>query len=102
MLKEVEKRLYEKNYFVKIDDEVAKTICELNTDANYGARPLRRLIQRKMEDSLAEEILSGKYGKGDTIKVSLVDGKITFDKASKAKRAKKEKEAEPTEETATN
>ena len=45
-----------------------------------------------MEDSLAEEILSGKYGAGDVIKVTLEEGKMTFDKAKK--RAKKEKEVE--------
>ena len=65
------------------------------TFTGYGARPLRRLIQRKMEDSLAEEILSGKYGAGDTIKVTLVDGKISFEKASK-RRTKKEKSIEET------
>ena len=50
-----------------------------------------------MEDSLAEEILSGKYGPSDTIKVTMQEGKITFDKAKK--RAKKDKEAEVSEET---
>ena len=102
MLKDLFKRLAEKELNIDVSDEVKDYLAENGYSEAYGARPLRRLIQRKMEDSLAEEILSGKYGKGDTIKVSLVDGKITFDKASKAKRAKKEKEAEPTEETATN
>ena len=55
---------------------------------------MRRLIQRKVEDMLAEEILSGKYSAGDTIVLKLVDDKIAFEK--KAKRAKKE---QPTEET---
>ena len=47
-----------------------------------------------MEDSLAEEILSGKYGAGDTIKLVLVDGKIAFEKAAAPKKraAKKDKE----------
>lgn len=102
MLKDLFKRLAEKELNIDVSDEVKDYLAENGYSEAYGARPLRRLIQRKMEDSLAEEILSGKYGKGDTIKVSLVDGKITFDKASKAKRAKKEKDAEPTEETATN
>ncbi len=102
MLKDLFKRLAEKELNIDVSDEVKDYLAENGYSEAYGARPLRRLIQRKMEDSLAEEILSGKYGKGDTIKVSLVDGKITFDKASKTKRAKKEKEAEPTEETATN
>jgi len=53
----------------------------------YGARPLRRLIQRKIEDELAEEILSGKYANGDIIKMVLKEGRISFEKGRK--RAKK-------------
>ena len=97
MLKDLFKRLAEKNLNIEVTDEVKDHLAENGYSEAYGARPLRRLIQRKMEDSLAEEILSGKYGPGDTIKVTLVDGKIAFEKAPKtSKRAKKEKEAEET------
>ena len=73
---------------VEVTDEVKDHLAENGYSEAYGARPLRRLIQRKMEDSLAEEILSGKYGAGDTIKVTLVDGKISFEKASKRRSRK--------------
>ena len=95
MLKDLFKRLAEKELNVEVTDEVKDHLAENGYSEAYGARPLRRLIQRKMEDSLAEEILSGKYSAGDTIKVTLVDGKISFEKAAKSsRRTKKDKEAE--------
>lgn len=99
MLKDLFKRLAEKELNIEVSDEVKDHLAECGYSEAYGARPLRRLIQRKMEDSLAEEILSGKYVKGDTIKVTLVDGKISFEKASKTKKTKK---ADQVEEPATN
>ena len=95
----IEKYLAEKDLNIEITDEVKDHLAENGYSEAYGARPLRRLIQRRMEDSLAEEILSGKYGPGDTIKVTLVDGKISFEKAAK-KRAKKEKAEEGEQVTA--
>ena len=59
MLKQIEKRLEEKKYFVKIDDSVAEIIVNSEIDKNYGARPLRRKIQELVEDRLSEEILQG-------------------------------------------
>ena len=60
MLKQVENRLKEKNYLVKIDSSVAEDISKTKIDKNYGARPLRRTIQELVEDKIAEEILNGK------------------------------------------
>ena len=92
MLKDLFKRLAERDLSVEVTDEVKDHLAKNGYSEAYGARPLRRLIQRKIEDMLAEEILSGKYSAGDTIIIKLVDDKITFDK--KAKRAKKEHSAE--------
>ena len=102
MLKDLFKRLAEKELNVEVTDEVKDHLAENGYSEAYGARPLRRLIQRKMEDSLAEEILSGKYTNGDTIKVTLNEGKIAFEKASKTRRTKKEKEIEIVEEASAN
>ena len=63
MLKQVENRLKEKNYLVKIDTSVAEDISKTKIDKNYGARPLRRTIQELVEDKIAEEILNGKIEK---------------------------------------
>ena len=88
MLKDLFKRLAERGLSVEVTDEVKDHLAKNGYSEAYGARPLRRLIQRKIEDMLAEEILSGKYSEGDTIIIKLVDDKIAFDK--KAKRSKKE------------
>ena len=95
MLKDLFKRLAERELSVEVTDEVKDHLAKNGYSEAYGARPLRRLIQRKIEDMLAEEILSGKYSAGDTIVIKLVDDKIAFEK--KAKRAKKEQPAETAE-----
>ena len=48
----------------------------------YGARPLRRVIQKKVEDVLAEEILSGNYKEDDKLKMDYRDDKIVIEKVS--------------------
>lgn len=88
MLKDLFKRLAERELSVEVTDEVKDHLARNGYSEAYGARPLRRLIQRKIEDMLAEEILSGKYAQGDTIVIKLVDDKIAFEK--KSKRARKE------------
>ncbi len=97
MLKDLVKRLAERELSLEVTDEVKDHLAKNGYSEAYGARPLRRLIQRKIEDMLAEEILSGKYSAGDTIVIKLVDDKIAFDK--KSKRTKKEQPAESAEET---
>lgn len=88
MLKDLFKRLSERELSVEVTDEVKDFLAKDGYSEAYGARPLRRLIQRKIEDALAEEILSGKYSAGDTIKMLLVDDKITFEKAEKPKKTR--------------
>jgi len=89
MLKDLFKRLSERELSVEVTDEVKDHLAKDGYSEAYGARPLRRLIQRKIEDMLAEEILTGKYQAGDTIKMNIVDDKITFERVPKRKpRAK--------------
>ena len=98
MLKDLFKRLAEHGLSVEVTDEVKDHLAKNGYSEAYGARPLRRLIQRKIEDNLAEEILSGKYATGDTIRITLVDDKIAFEKASKRRtKSKEEKEEKPEE-----
>lgn len=99
MLKDLFKRLAERELSVEVTDEVKDHLADAGYSEAYGARPLRRLIQRKIEDMLAEEILSGKYSAGDTIRLTMVDDKITFEKAA-PKTRKKKTEEEPAEEVA--
>ena len=77
MLKQVVKRMEVQNIKMKIDDAVKDKIIEKGTDANYGARPLKRTIQNLLEDKIAEAILDGKISKDKDVKISLnKDGEI--------------------------
>jgi len=99
MLKDLFKRLEERELAIEVTDEVKDFLAKDGYSEAYGARPLRRLIQKKIEDTLAEEILTNKYSAGDVIILKMEDGKIAFDKSKVAK--KKEKvEAGETEEAA--
>ncbi len=62
-----------------IRDSVKAYIVEQAYDPKYGARPLRRMIQNKIEDELAEEILVGKIHRGDTVEVGLKKKEIVFE-----------------------
>ncbi len=92
MLKDLFKRLQERELSVEVTDEVKDHLAENGYSEAYGARPLRRLIQRKIEDELAEEILSGKYANGDTVRIVLNDGKIAFEKGGTKRKSKAKEE----------
>ena len=62
-----------------IRDSVKKYIVEKAYDPKYGARPLRRMIQTKVEDALADEILAGNVKRGDTVNVSVKRDKVVFE-----------------------
>ena len=79
MLNDLFKRLESQNLKIEVRDEVKDYLGEAGYSEAYGARPLRRLIQKKIEDGLAEEILSGKYTEGNKIVLNLKDQKIVFD-----------------------
>lgn len=63
---------------LNIKESVKTYIVETAYEPKYGARPLRRMIQSKLEDSLAEEILSGKIKKGDSVDVSMRGKDVLF------------------------
>ncbi len=81
MLNDLFKRLESQNLKIEVTDEVKDYLGDAGYSEAYGARPLRRLIQKRIEDGLAEEILSGKYGAGDKIVLNLKDQKIVFESA---------------------
>lgn len=81
LLKDLFKRLKEQELTVEVSDEVKDALADEGYNEAYGARPLRRVIQKKIEDVLAEEILSGQYKAGDTLYLNLdKDKKICFDR----------------------
>ncbi|HEX7524675.1 MAG TPA: hypothetical protein VF327_00135, partial [Gaiellaceae bacterium] len=59
-----------------------ETLAEAGWDPAYGARPLKRAIQRLVENPLALRLLEGEFADGDTIRIEAQDGEIVFEKAS--------------------
>ncbi|NLA83573.1 MAG: ATP-dependent Clp protease ATP-binding subunit, partial [Clostridiales bacterium] len=82
MIDNVSKRLAKQDIYLEVTDEALDFMAKEGFDPEYGARPLRRVIQRKIEDSLSEEILAGRIQIGDKVKVDFKDGKLTFSKAA--------------------
>ncbi len=80
MMKDLFKRLSERELSIEVTDEVKDFLAKDGYNEAYGARPLRRLIQKKIEDPLAEEILTNAYQPGDTILLKLVDDNIVFER----------------------
>ena len=76
----LEQRLGKLEVKLAVDDKALEKVAEAGFDPVYGARPLKRAIQQQIENPLAKEILAGKYAPGDTVKVTLKDGAITFTK----------------------
>ena len=75
-LMEVEKQLLDKHISLEVTDEAKVYLAEKGYDPDFGARPLRRLIQDVVEDQLSEEILSGRLNEGDVAHVDIQDGEI--------------------------
>ena len=82
MLATVAKRLAERDIYLDYTDEAAKLLSKRGFDEEYGARPLRRVIQQTVEDKLSEEILEGTIKLGDNVKMIVKDDQIAFEKES--------------------
>lgn len=80
MLKDVAKRLQEQNVTVEFKKGLKDLLAEEGIDEKFGARPLRRTIQRLVEDQLSEELLKGAYDKGDRVVVDAEEGKVIVKK----------------------
>ncbi|MBQ8312807.1 MAG: ATP-dependent Clp protease ATP-binding subunit [Clostridia bacterium] len=81
MLSQVAARLKERDVHLTWDEEAAALLAKEGYDAKYGARPLRRVIQRTVEDTLSEELIAGRIALGDTVKLAAQDGKVVVEKA---------------------
>jgi ATP-dependent Clp protease ATP-binding subunit ClpC len=73
-------RLKEKNYKVNFDKSVVSRIFELNSEEQYGARPIKRIIQNLCEDFLSEEILKGEIKENEQITLKFKNEKLNFSK----------------------
>ncbi|HEX2292589.1 MAG TPA: AAA family ATPase, partial [Gaiellaceae bacterium] len=80
-------RLAERGLGLEVTDEAKEVIAEAGWDPTYGARPLKRAMQRLVENPLALRLLEGDFVEGDTVRVDAQDGEIVFEKAGAAEPA---------------
>ncbi len=83
LMGEVQRRLEERKVTVELTDAAKEWVVEQGFDPVFGARPLRRAIQRHVENPLAKRILAGEFAKGAHVVVGLDDGALTFTAAER-------------------
>ena len=74
----LEKRLAERGMAIELEDSALQLLANAGFDPVYGARPLKRAIQQQLENPLAQKILGGEFGNGDTIGVAAEGGHLQF------------------------
>ena len=78
MVVDLRDRLIAMNMTINLSDAACRFIADEGTDVTMGARPLRRAIQRLLEDPISEQVLEGRWKSGSVIEVDLEDGKLVF------------------------
>jgi ATP-dependent Clp protease ATP-binding subunit ClpB len=86
-LQRLRQRLAERGLGLELTDGAKEQLVEAGWDPTYGARPLKRAIQRLVENPLALRLLEGEFGEGDTVRVDAEDGELVFAKAPTAEPA---------------
>jgi ATP-dependent Clp protease ATP-binding subunit ClpB len=77
-LRQLRARLQERSITLELTDEASDYLANKGYDPAFGARPLKRLIQRELQDPLALKLLSGEIGEGSTVTADVGDGRLTF------------------------
>jgi ATP-dependent Clp protease ATP-binding subunit ClpB len=80
-------RVSERGVTVELTDAARELLGNMGYDPTYGARPLKRALQRLVENPLAKALLEGGFGEGDAIRVDARDGELVFEKAVAAEAA---------------
>ncbi|MFQ5997200.1 MAG: ATP-dependent Clp protease ATP-binding subunit [Dehalococcoidales bacterium] len=78
MVKDLQKRLAERKLEIKLTEKAKSWLAKEGYDPTFGARPLRRVIERYIENPLSSKLLRGEFKEGDTVKVDLGDEGLTF------------------------
>jgi len=100
-LTDLERRIEDQGYHITVDTKAVQLLGELGFDPEYGARPVRRVIQERVEDEIAEEILKGVFNPGDTIRVVRKNkDQIVLMHGAEEKTVKEEKDVAETVEVA--
>jgi ATP-dependent Clp protease ATP-binding subunit ClpB len=81
-LARLRERLGERKIELEVTDAAKELLAEEGWDPAYGARPLKRAIQRLLENPLALELLEGRFTEGDTVRVDARDGELVFERAA--------------------
>jgi ATP-dependent Clp protease ATP-binding subunit ClpB len=81
-LTRLRERLAERGLGLELTDEAKELVAEAGWDPTYGARPLKRALQRLVENALALRLLEGEFAEGDTVRVDARDGELVFEKAA--------------------
>jgi len=79
-------RVRERGIEIVLTDKARELLANLGFDPDYGARPLRRVIQKQLIDRLALAMLEGNFADGDTVEVDVSDGELTFKKVDRLTR----------------
>jgi ATP-dependent Clp protease ATP-binding subunit ClpB len=77
-------RLAERGLSLELTDAAKELVAEAGWDPTYGARPLKRALQRLVENPLALQLLEGEFAEGDTVRVDTRDGELVFERAEAA------------------
>jgi ATP-dependent Clp protease ATP-binding subunit ClpC len=93
MIDELEERLKEREIEIEIDSDAKQIIIEQGFDAKYGARPLRRTLEKLVENPISDRILEGEISKGDKIIIGAKDGELSFEKEPREKAVSAEPSA---------
>jgi ATP-dependent Clp protease ATP-binding subunit ClpB len=75
-------RVRERDVEVELTDDARTLLGNLGYDPTYGARPLKRVIQKQLVDKLALKLLEGEFGSGDVVRVDAAEGVLTFEKVA--------------------
>ena len=77
-IERLRKLLAERKIEIKVSAEARQWLADRGYDPAYGARPLKRVIQKNVQDPLAEEVLAGRVKDGDTVDLDAISGTLTF------------------------
>jgi ATP-dependent Clp protease ATP-binding subunit ClpB len=83
-LERLRSRLAERKLSLELTDAAKEVLAEAGWDPTYGARPLKRALQRLIENPLAQRLLAGEFSEGDTIRVDAQNGELVFERAEAA------------------
>lgn len=88
MLNKTRRLIEAQDMHLEVSEDAVNELARLGYDPQFGARPLRRTIQREVDNPISSMMLEGKFKKGDTISVDYKDNDFTFDKKKKSSKAK--------------